>query len=87
MNNGFLAAPVLLARGPRQGCPLFLSLNVTQGEVTTHNINQNNSIQRIKIPNKKTPIKELLVICIASMYIYLLHIHFILVTGRLWTGF
>ena len=87
MNNGFLAAPVLLARGLRQGCPLFLSLNVTQGEVTTHNINQNNRIQRIKIPNKKTFIKELLVICIASMYIYLLHMHFILVTGRLWTGF
>ena len=57
INNGFLSAPVQLQRGLRQGCPLSLSLYVVQGEVTTININQDEIISAIKIPNKKQEIK------------------------------
>ena len=56
INNGFLSAPVQLQRGLRQGCSLFLPLYVVQG-VTTININQDESINGIKIPNKKQEIK------------------------------
>ena len=55
--NGFISAPVQLQRGLRQGCPLSISLYVVQEEVTTININQDESISRIKIPNKKQEIK------------------------------
>ena len=55
--NGFLSAPVQLQRGLRQGCPLSISLYVVQEEVTTININQDESISGIKIPNKKREIK------------------------------
>ena len=57
INNGFLSAPVLLQRGLRQDCPLSVPLYVVQEEVTTININQDESISRIKIPNKKQEIK------------------------------
>ena len=57
INNGFLSAPVQLQRGLRQGCPLSLPLYVVQEEVTTININQDESISGIKIPNKKQEIK------------------------------
>ena len=56
INNGFLSAPAQLQRGLRQGCSLFLPLYVVQG-VTTININQDESINGIKIPNKKQEIK------------------------------
>ena len=57
INNGLLSAPVQLQRGLRQGCPPSLPLYVVQGEVTTININQDESIKGIKIPNKKQEIK------------------------------
>ena len=57
INNGFLSAPVQLQRGLRQGCPLSLPLYVVQEEVTTININQDESISGIKISNKKQEIK------------------------------
>ena len=44
-NNGFLSEQIPLQRGLRQGCPLSLPLYVIQGEVTTININNNNSIK------------------------------------------
>ena len=46
-----------MQRGLRQGCPLSLPLYVTQGEVTTLNVNQNKNIKGIKIPNKTNEIK------------------------------
>ena len=57
MNNGFLSTPVQLQRGLRQGCPLSLPLYIIQGEVTTINVNQDESIKGIKIPNEKQEIK------------------------------
>ena len=57
INNGFLSGPVQLQRGLRQDCSLSLPLYVVQEEVTTININQDESISRIKIPNKKQEIK------------------------------
>ena len=57
INNGFLSAPVQLQRGLRQDCPLSLPLYVVQEEVTTTNINQDESISGIKISNKKQEIK------------------------------
>ena len=57
INNGFLSARVQLQRGLRQVYPLSLPLYVVQGEVTTININQDESISAIKIPNKKQEIK------------------------------
>ena len=57
INNGFLSAPVQLQRGLRQDCPLSLPLYVVQEEVTTININQDETISGIKISNKKQEIK------------------------------
>ena len=57
INNGFLSAPVQLQRGLRQDRPLSLPLYVVQEEVTTININQDESISGIKISNKKQEIK------------------------------
>ena len=56
-NNGFLSEQIPLQRGLRQGCPLSLPLYVIQGEVTTININNNNSIKGMHIPNKTKEIK------------------------------
>ena len=52
INNGYLSSPINLYRGLRQGCPLSLPLYVVQSEVTTININNNENIVGIKIPNK-----------------------------------
>ena len=49
-NNGFLSETVKMLRGLRQGCPLSLPLYVIQGEVTTKNINNDNTIIGPKIP-------------------------------------
>ena len=57
INNGFLSPLVHLRRGLRQGCPLSLPLQVTQGEVATLNVNQNKNIKGTKIPNKTNEIK------------------------------
>ena len=57
MNNGFLSTPIQLQRGLRQGCPLSIPLYVIQGEVTTININSNQNIKGIKIPNHNKEIK------------------------------
>ena len=57
INNGFLSAPVQLQRRLRQDCSLSLPLYVVQEEVTMINRNQDESISRIKIPNKKQEIK------------------------------
>ena len=46
-----------MQRGLKQGCPLSLPLYVTQGEVTTLNVNQNKNIKGTKIPNKTNEIK------------------------------
>ena len=46
-----------MQRGLREGCPLSLPLYVTQGEVTTLNVNQNKNIKGTKIPNKTNEIK------------------------------
>ena len=58
-NNGFLSETISLFRGLRQVCPLSLPIYVIQGEVTTENINKNDTIKGIKIPNLKKPIKIL----------------------------
>ena len=50
MNNVFLSTPIQLQRGSRY-------LYVIQGEVTTININSNQNIKAIKIPNHNTEIK------------------------------
>ena len=57
INNGFLSPPIQLLRGLRQGCPLSLPLYVIQGEVTTANIDKNENIKGIKIPNSRKEIK------------------------------
>ena len=57
INNGFLSPPIQLLRRLRQGCPLSLPLYVIQGEVTTANINKNENIKGIKIPNSRKEIK------------------------------
>ena len=56
MNNGFLSTPIQLQRGLRQGCPLSLPLYVIQGEATTINVNNNQNIEGIKIPNNNKEI-------------------------------
>ena len=56
-NNGFLSTPIQLQRGLRQGCPLSLPLYVIQGEVTAININNNQNIKGIKIPNNNKEIE------------------------------
>ena len=50
INNGYTFH---LQRGLRQSCPLSLHLYVIQGQVTTMNINQNQDIIGIHIPNQK----------------------------------
>ena len=57
INNGYLSSPINLYRRLRQGCPLSLPLYVVQSEVTTININNNENIVGIKIPNKTKQIK------------------------------
>ena len=59
INNGFLSTPIHLRRGLRQGCSLSLIVYMVQGEVTTANINKDQTIQEIKIPNRKTDIKTI----------------------------
>ena len=56
-NNGFLSESVMMLRGLRQGCPLSLPLYVIQGEVTTKNINNDNTIIGLKIQNFKKQLK------------------------------
>ena len=56
-NNGFLSTLIQLQGGLRQGCPLSLPLYVIEGEVTTININNNQNVKRIKIPNNNKGIK------------------------------
>ena len=58
-NNGFLSESVMMLRGLRQGCPLSLPLYVIQGEVTTENINNDNTIIGLKIQNFKKQLKIL----------------------------
>ena len=48
-----MSSPIQLLRGLRQGCPLSLPLYVIHGEVTTVNINNNENIKGVKIPNNK----------------------------------
>ena len=57
INNGFVSPLVHLRRGLKEGCPLSLPLQVTQGEVTTLNVNQDKNIKGTKIPNKTNEIK------------------------------
>ena len=57
INNGFLSPQVSLQRGLGQGSPLSVPLYVIQGQVTTTNINQNNNITGIYIPNQKNQLK------------------------------
>ena len=59
INNGFLSTSIHLQRGLRQGCSLSLILYMVQGEVTTANVNKDQTIQGIKIPNRKTDIKTI----------------------------
>ena len=49
----------MMLRVLRQGCPLSLPLYVIQGEVTTENINNDNTIIRLKIQNFKKQLKIL----------------------------
>ena len=53
INNGFLSPQVSFQRGLTQGCLLSLPLCVIQGQVTTNNINRNENIMGIHIPNQK----------------------------------
>ena len=57
INNGFLSPPISSERGLRQGCPLSLPLYIIHGEVTTKNINNDDSIIGIKIQNYQNQIK------------------------------
>ena len=57
INNGFLSDTVTMLRGLRQGCPLSLPLYVIQGEVTTKNINNDNTITGLTIHNTKKQIE------------------------------
>ena len=56
-NNGFISENVPMLRGLRQGCPLSLPLYVIQGEITTQNINKDQNIIGITIPNQKKKLK------------------------------
>ena len=56
INNSLLSPPIQLLRGLRQGCPLSLPFYIIQGEVKT-NINNNENIKGVKIPNNKKEIK------------------------------
>ena len=57
INNGFLSDTVTVIRGLGQGCPLSLPLCVIQVEVTTKNINNENTIMGLTIPNSRKQIK------------------------------
>ena len=57
INNGFLSENVPMLRGLRQGCPLSLPLYVIQGEITTQNINKDQNIMGITIPNQRNQLK------------------------------
>ena len=57
INNGFLSGNVPMLRGLRQGCPLSLPLYVIQGEITTQNINKDQNIMEITIPNQRKQLK------------------------------
>ena len=57
INNGFLSDTVTMLRGLRQGCPLSLPLYVIQGEVTTKNIKNDNTITGLTIHNTKKQIE------------------------------
>ena len=64
INNGFLSPQVTLSRGLRQGLPLYLPLQVIQGEVATSNSNTNRLITGIQIPNKTKQTKmQMILIC------------------------
>ena len=56
-NKEFLSETVMMLRGLREGCPLSLPLCAIQGEVTTKNINNDNTIIGPKIPNSKKQLK------------------------------
>ena len=56
-NNGFLSETVMILRGLRQGCPVSLTLYVIQGEITTENINNDNIITGLIMPNSKKQLK------------------------------
>ena len=57
INNGFLSENVPMLRGLRQGCPLSLPLYVIQGEITMQNINKDQNIMGITIPNQRNQLK------------------------------
>ena len=57
INNEYMSPPIQLLRGLRQGWPLSLPLYVIQGEITTGNINNNENIKGVKIPNNNKEIK------------------------------
>ena len=57
INNGFMSPPIQLLRGLRQGCPLCLPLYVIHRELITTNINNNENVKGITIPNNKKDIK------------------------------
>ena len=57
INNGYMSPPIQLLRDLRQGWPLSLPLYVIQGEITTGNINNNENIKGVKIPNNNKEIK------------------------------
>ena len=56
-NNGFLSEPISLSRGLRQGYPISLALYVVQGEITTTNVNNNNSIIGLHKPKRTKQVK------------------------------
>lgn len=56
-NNGFFSKPIQIQRGLRHGCPLSLPLYVIHGKITTKNINHDETITGIKIPNYTKQIK------------------------------
>ena len=50
-NNGYFSHPIQIQRELRQASPLSLPLYVIQGEIITNNINHNETIKGIKVPN------------------------------------
>ena len=54
INNGFMLTSIQLLRSLRQGCPLSLPLYVIHRELITTNINNNENVKGIKIPNNKS---------------------------------
>ena len=57
INNGFLSENISMLKRLRQGCPLSLPLYVIQSEITTQNINKDNNIIGLTIPNQKKQLK------------------------------